>query len=326
MNSQASTNHDLELLVSRLIGDARNDDLQRRVSALSDGMFDEDTQIDREWVERFQPLYSDWVRRLQDLELAYQDRVSDFLKACQLAFPRSSQLAGSVARTRVERALAACTEYFESVIPDELLSEKQLELSIDIASRTAWWSADIQDQGIELLTVVRYGLSSAGEFDDKAIEELTPFFVDALIHGTIPLPGFIFETQSGGVTTWVWRSPDDVSDSSTFQAQRTVDVSERARGDQRESSRAASIEALQSVGLSASALSQDSPKVFEQLAHSLLQQGVSAQDVLRQVGVRLGLDALSASTQGDMAQFQIASSTLMSLATVLGNLKPTKAT
>lgn len=326
MSSHAISTNDLEALIARLVREATSDDLNQRIVSLCQGMFENDNRVDLEWATRFQHLYSDWLKRLKAIELSYQDRVSAFFAQCSTAHCNITQLREHLGRIRIERTLAAITEYFESVMPEAVLAEQQVELAIDILSSTAWWTADREERGIELSTVMHDCLASAGEFNEDAIAILCPYFVDALLDGTMPLPGFDFGSRQDNVVTWVWKSPIEESNGMLPQGLPCDDTKALIRNGSLEALYEKFHSAFQPVALGDLSLSQNAPGVVHELAHCLLQEGMPGQIVLRELGRPLGLVASRASDSGDMGQLMIANSTLASLVTALNNHEVVKAT
>jgi hypothetical protein len=316
MNSPVFSPNDLEALIARLVPAAPDDELSHRIAALCQGLFDHDERIDLEWANRFQQLYTNWLTRLKATELSYNERVSVFFAQCRAtpAHHNIAQLFDPLGRVRIERSLAAITEYFESVMPEALMADQQVELAIDVSSSSAWWTADREDRGIELATVIHDCLRSAGEFGEDATAVLCPFFVDALLDGTMPLPGFDFGSRQDEVVTWVWKSPIEESDAWLPGVFPREDITDLARTSGNcESLFEKFNSAFLPVALSGLPLSQDAPGIVHELAHRLFEAGMPGQQVLRDLGRPLGIVASRASDSGDMAQFAIANSTMTSL-------------
>jgi hypothetical protein len=210
MSTAVISEDELRAAISSVFGEIPADDLQRRVVALCQGLndsTDSSRQLDDEWVERVYPRLENWLVRLQVLENTFQERLAVFLLECQRSAV-AIELFEESALKRLERTWMAISEYFESVMPDDLLGHEAEELSIDERSTTGWWTANQADPGLDLPGVVAECLQVAGEFSDESSQQIIYLFVDALCEGTAPLPGFVFEDRAGGIASWKWLSPE----------------------------------------------------------------------------------------------------------------------
>ena len=82
MSDTPVSENELKSAIVAVFGEVPQDDLQQRVDALCQGMY-EDSEVDSEWFERFYPQYEQWIDQLHALELDYQERIALFLQRCQ---------------------------------------------------------------------------------------------------------------------------------------------------------------------------------------------------------------------------------------------------
>lgn len=325
MSANTVTDNELKAAIAGVFGDVPQDDLHERVTALCQGMYDDsDAHLDREWVEQNSPEYERWLHRLKALELSYQDRVSAFLEQCREVSPDVPELFDEHAQVRVDRALTAATEYFESVMPDEMLTVSRTDFYVDTQSRTAWWIADDDEPGVELPLALSECLASAGEFSPSSTETLLPVFVEALCDGTAPLPGFEFQARQDSLAAWEWVSTEEESGGAAQPQSAAVEFELASEA---EAFALYEVPAAQELNLWGCApLPEDAAKRVPNLVTRITHFGVPGRVVLREVGVPLGLVASRASRSGNMEQFRRANHALSALTSALEQTDATAVT
>jgi hypothetical protein len=318
--SNTFSESELRAAITGVFGDVPADGLRQRYTALCQGLSDkvddsdEDHEFDREWVERMYPRLENWLYRLKALEDSYQQRVAIFLDLCRRTTPTVIELCDEFAQRRLERTWGEITQYFESVMPVDMLTCESAELSIDIESTTAWWTADAEDFGVELPLIAFQSLKRAGELSDVSAQQVVALFVKALCDGSAPLPGFQFKQAREDVTTWLWMSPERETQSVSPDADLALDelqiFYEQVPG---------AAAQLQFSGYSP--LTKDAAGAVPELVAKVRTCGFSDHIVMREVGTPLAICVCRAIAHEDSIQFNRALGALSSLKTEL-NLHP----
>ena len=254
-----------------------------------------DPQLDREWAQRANPRLESWLSRLQALEMTHQQRVARFLALCREEFRAVPELHDEFSQKRMERTWGAVTEYFESVMPDELLTSDRAELTIDAVAKTGWWTADAADRGVELHQVLFECLRTAGEISEGSARTLLDSFTHNLLDGTAPLPGFEFKGSRDGLTVWEWvsantESAEGLADPAPTESGATLTFRDVA------SEVALALTLLGGRGVDAG--------LMRRLMQQARQFHIGEKAILQELGAPLALHVLQAVSEGNISSVQ----------------------
>ena len=310
MSTKAISEHEIKKTIIRIFGEADSDRLQNQVTAFCEGVLNDDDdgdlgeiQLDREWVAHVLPQYKIWLDQLRVQEQNYQQKISMFLTHClKLNIPG---LVSQDLNIQIDRTWIAITEYFESVMPEDLLDVSETDFFIDIQSKTGWWIADSDEPGVDLPLMLKECLTTAGEFSSDLANSLEPVFLKTLFYGTAPLPGFRFQKVQDNVVIWKWLS--------TEEEMKSV-IDDKVIDEALILSSEYISNVFQPLVLGFSPLSENSLREFSTLISGVDQLQIPGKrDLLREVGVNLGIRAIQASQKVDSEQLKMTNYALSKL-------------
>jgi hypothetical protein len=310
------TEKELRAAIAGVFADNLVDPLQERIVALCKGLHEEsveDLQYDHDWAQRVYPRFERWLARLEALERGHQTRMVVFLDQMRQLVPEAAELYDVVAQERLERTWIAVAEWFESVMPDELLTSDSACFFVDIDSESGWWNADNKEEGLELQAALAECLQVAGEFSNKSVERLVDQLAAAICEGTAPLPGFQFKHEMDGVAVWQWKSPEGESSEPLAKPLLEDDDSEILKLWEHAPN---AIAELQCTGLMP--LPERAIESIPSLVASVRSFGVSDKTILQEIGGPLVARAQRAIRCGNLLQFQLTSRTLGAFTAQLG--------